>query len=150
MWAIRAASRFLRLSRTERAVLVQAWVLFVVAEFALRCLPFGRLSRLGRAPAANADDRTRAVTPAVARLVWLVEVASRYTVVDPTCLKKALVLSWLLGRRGIATTLRIGVARRDGRLAAHAWLECAGEVILGFPGGEGYERFLAVDRLGLT
>lgn len=72
------------------------------------------------------------------RVAWLVEVAGRYSPVSATCLEKAIVLSWLLGRRGLATTLRIGVARREGALAAHAWLEHAGEVILGHPGDDEY------------
>lgn len=67
------------------------------------------------------------------------ETAGRYAPVRPTCLKSALVLSWLLRQRGIATTLRIGVVRRQGTLAAHAWLEHDGAVIHGFAGDEVYE-----------
>jgi hypothetical protein len=75
----------------------------------------------------------------VPRLVRLVEVAGRYAPVEATCLKKALVLAWLLGRRGIATALRIGVARREEELMAHAWLEPERQTVLGLPRGDRYE-----------
>ena len=59
----------------------------------------------------------------------LVGLAARYHLYDMTCLPQALTLQWLLGRRGVATELRIGVRRDSGNLAAHAWLEHAGRPI---------------------
>jgi hypothetical protein len=47
---------------------------------------------------------------------------------DPRCLTKALVLSALLARRGIAATLVIGV--RPDPFAAHAWVEHDGQPLL--------------------
>ncbi len=105
----------------------------------LRVLSFKRLlAFMERMPRRRRDGPGRAGEPSLPRLTWLVEVAGRHAPVEPTCLKTALVLFWLLQRRGIATTLRIGVARRDGALVAHAWLERQGQVIAGLPGGEGY------------
>ncbi len=85
--------------------------------------------------------------PSLARAFWLVEVAGRYSPVNATCLKKAIVLSWLLRKRGMVTTLRIGVARRDGTLIAHAWLEQGGQVILGHPECDGYERLFSAETV---
>lgn len=120
-----------RLPAAERAVLAQAWGLFLVVDLALRVLSFKRLlalrARLCRAERPNPAARP----PSMARLAWLVEVAGRYVPVNATCLKKALVLSWLLGRRGIATVLRIGVARQGNGLVAHAWLDCDGQPVFG-------------------
>lgn len=50
-----------------------------------------------------------------------------------SCLQRALVLQQLLGRRGIASRLRIGVRLRGARLDAHAWLEHRGRVLHGSP-----------------
>ena len=69
-------------------------------------------------------------------------VAGRYTPVTATCLKKALVLSWLLERKGTQTEVRIGVAREEGRLKAHAWLDYDGQVIFGHQEFERYETIL--------
>ena len=64
------------------------------------------------------------------RMVWLVEVADRYAPGRSSCLRKAAALAWLMRRRGIATSLQIGVAREEGRLMAHSWLESGdGELI---------------------
>ena len=57
------------------------------------------------------------------RMAWLVEVADRYTPGRSSCLRQAAALAWLLRRRGIATNLRIGVAREEGKLVAHSWLQ---------------------------
>jgi hypothetical protein len=76
------------------------------------------------------------------RYAWLVSIAGRYSPFRATCLKEALVLSILLGRLGIATQLRIGVARREGKFKAHAWLEQSGQAISGMQGCDGYEPLI--------
>jgi len=124
--------RVFQLSRGERFLLGQAWVLFLLADLALRILPFKTLLALLQ-QLRKSEGPAVVGPPSVARLVWLVDVAGRFTPVNVTCLKQALVLSWILGRRGIATTLRIGVCRQDRGIEAHAWLEREGEVILGVP-----------------
>jgi hypothetical protein len=52
---------------------------------------------------------------------------------DSRCLTRSLVLTGLLARRGIASSLIIGV-RPDPEFVAHAWVEYAGEPLL--PPGE--------------
>jgi hypothetical protein len=62
------------------------------------------------------------------------------------CLPQALVGNRLLRRAGYDVQLRIGVRKnRHGRLAAHAWLEHRGEVILGELGNLG--QFTVFARL---
>ncbi|MBI4014062.1 MAG: lasso peptide biosynthesis B2 protein [Candidatus Rokubacteria bacterium] len=136
--------RLRELPRAERLLLVRAWSLFLLAELALRVLSFDRLLAFLRSAAPDRRDHPAAGRPIpAARLAWLVEVAGRYAVVPPTCLKSALVLAWLLRRQGVGTTLRLGVARRGGELLAHAWLEHEGRVILGLPDAEAYESVLS-------
>ena len=67
----------------------------------------------------------------LARIVWSVEVTSRY-VPRATCLTQAIAAQTLLARRGYRSQLRIGVARdRDGAFIAHAWIEHEGRIVLG-------------------
>ena len=40
-----------------------------------------------------------------------------------TCLECALVLQYLLRRRGVGTRLQIGVRKQEDALEAHAWLD---------------------------
>jgi transglutaminase superfamily protein len=61
---------------------------------------------------------------------------------DARCLMRSLVLSSLLARRGIDSSLVIGV-RSDPSFAAHAWVEHDGEALL--PDGE--EHYLRLVEL---
>jgi hypothetical protein len=65
----------------------------------------------------------------VDRLERAVRVASR-VVPRATCLTQALALNHLLSRNGYTSIVRIGVAKEDGRFAAHAWVECGGTPLL--------------------
>ncbi|MFQ5946349.1 MAG: lasso peptide biosynthesis B2 protein [Anaerolineae bacterium] len=125
----------------ERVILVQAWALFFLVDLGLRVLPFKHLLAFSQKMCLTRQNKRALVhLPSLPRLLWLVEVAGRYAPVNTTCLKKALVLSRILTRRGIATTFRIGVARHEGTLVtAHAWLERQGEVIPSFPACDRYE-----------
>jgi hypothetical protein len=60
---------------------------------------------------------------------------------DPRCLTTSLVLTALLARRGVASTLVIGV--RPDPFAAHAWVEYRGRPLL-LPAATPFERLLEV------
>jgi hypothetical protein len=64
--------------------------------------------------------------------VWAVRaVAAR--VPRASCLTQAVAASLLLRRYGHEATLRLGVARRDRGLQAHAWVESGGRTVIGEP-----------------
>jgi hypothetical protein len=93
----------------------------------LACMIQGR-SRLQQGPQASLDS-----------IAWAVTVASHYVPVA-TCLTQALAARVLLAGRGRSARLCIGVARSEsGRFQAHAWVECAGRVVIG--GAEAPVRF---------
>src|SRR5690606_37178790 len=50
-------------------------------------------------------------------------IAGRRGLVTATCLRQALLLHWLLRRRGLQPELRIGVRKQGEALDAHAWVE---------------------------
>ena len=126
-----ALAKLGRLSGQERRLLFQAWLLLLLADLALRTLPFTTIMKYCRHQ--NISRRTQSVNPPLpaTRIAWLVEKAGQYCPAGTSCLKEVLVLSRLLARRGVATTLRIGVGRQADAFAAHAWLEQDGRVILG-------------------
>lgn len=64
------------------------------------------------------------------RLAWLVNAAGSRSIGRPNCLTRSIVTCWILQRRGLEGQLRFGVAQSEhGRLAAHAWVESAGQII---------------------
>jgi hypothetical protein len=77
-------------------------------------------------PPPSRSGRLR-LARAVARVLSLLPADSR-------CLVRSLVLLRVLARRGVASTLVIGV-RPGSEFAAHAWVECAGDSLI--PDGAG-------------
>ena len=128
---IEAYAKLRRLTGQERGLLVQAWLLLLLAAPALRFLPFSTILRYCRSQQESCASRPAATPLPVLRVAWLVETAGRYCPTGTSCLKEALVLSRLLARMGIPTRLRIGVGRQAEAFAAHAWLEQEGRAILG-------------------
>jgi hypothetical protein len=53
-------------------------------------------------------------------------IAGRRGLVTATCLRQALLVYWLLRRRGLQPELRIGVRRQADAFDAHAWVELDG------------------------
>jgi hypothetical protein len=118
-----------RLSGPERWALAQALVLLPLTALALRWLglrrwqsALARLAPRGGDRAVSGDDRAHAT----ARMV---QAAARYGPCRANCLQQSLVLWWLLRRRGVASVLRIGVRKGEGRLEAHAWVEHRGQAL---------------------
>ena len=124
---LRAARRF---TRRDWWLFFQAWVLLLVFDLGLQVLPFRRIRELvarGRKGAGQLEADQAAAT--IRYLQWLVGVAGRNHLHRVRCLPRALVLQWLLGRRGIGADLRIGVRKEADGLDAHAWLEYGGQPI---------------------
>lgn len=105
-------------------------------------LAYGRVSReLRRGPIEQVVERLRSsrltasASPGAGereearRLGWTVVRALRFLPGDTRCLRRSLVLTRLLARRGIACRLVIG-ARSQPEFLAHAWVECGGDPVL--------------------
>jgi hypothetical protein len=125
------------LSASDWLLIAQTWLWFVAVEVGLGCLPLQKLLRIIQRPGkaqrgTKREEEPRHATPE--RLAYCVGLTTRLHLHDPTCLKKALVLYTLLTRRDFNAQLFIGAARAtNGKLDAHAWLECQGKVLLGAP-----------------
>lgn len=140
----RRLASFLALSRRQRWDFVRALVLLPCVRPALWVLGFQRLRDLvslddlgQQGHRAGSDVATIAEARGTAEMV---EIAARRGIVKALCLERSLVLAWLLRRRGIVASLRIGVQHDDREFRAHAWIECGG-VAVGEAADVG-ERFL--------
>ncbi len=128
-------SKLLSLSLSEVWSLVEAALLVVAFDLALRLFsPKTCLALFGGK--AGSRGRRQGVNPQ--RMAWLVDVADRYAPGTSSCLRQAAALAWLLRHRGVATSLRIGVAREGGNLVAHAWLESEEGELFGLSDGDRY------------
>jgi hypothetical protein len=72
--------------------------------------------------------------------------SSKYFPLFKKCLTKAIVAKYMLNKRGIRTTLYIGLAKNDQKkLIAHAWLKWGNNIITG---RRGIENFKAISQFG--
>lgn len=108
------------------ALILEILVAYVAARRAMRKPPLPEaLARLRGAPAGAAGDGVdigqRLANPILRVLSPLP--------VDSRCLVRSLVMTRLLSRRGVPSSLIIGVSTEDG-FQAHAWVEVDGKPVL--------------------
>jgi hypothetical protein len=94
------------------------------------------ISRIGGTRAAVAPDGS-GPPPAKnrgsegARIGAMLERVAPRTWWRSMCLEKALAGRWMLRRRGIPSTMYVGMAKRGGNFIAHAWLVGEGRTVTG-------------------
>jgi hypothetical protein len=119
--------RLLELSPREVGDLLVAQRIILVAWLQVRRQPTGELLRRVR-QTPIADDRSldeRRLT----RIAVAVDRVSRFGVVRPTCLVRAIALERLVrGGKSGAAVVRVGVLRDSDAFFAHAWIEIEGRV----------------------
>ena len=108
----------------------KVFVLLGLVRLGLWLVTFSRLRRflVSIAHRANFFYRCKSIE----KLIWAVNVSSRYMPGNVKCLARALTTEVLLDCNGYSSSLRIGVAKeKTGKLEAHAWIESQGRVLIG-------------------
>ena len=111
-----------------------SFVLLPVIDVSLQRIGYKRtVSWLVRRVDCDMVAVSRFDAPEVAsKIARMVSLAGRRSPWRTTCLRQALLLWFLLARRGIVSELRLGVEKSvEGDLAAHAWVERDGQVLIG-------------------
>jgi len=142
-----------RMSWSDKALAAESLVMLAAARAFVRFTP-GKsvISRIGgvspetsdggsQEPAARGEAGEAGEAAGVGKML---ERVSRSTWWRSMCLEKALAGRWMLRRRGIASTMYIGMARKGQEFIAHAWLVGDGQTITG--AGEITYATLAVFR----
>jgi hypothetical protein len=121
------ARKLVALPDDERGVMLQAALLLPTVRLVQMSLSFKRWRPLLTRAAPVASKR---LTPAA--IARAVDRARRGVPGVYTCLPVAYAGHLLLHRHGHASTVQVGVARDpDGKVEAHAWVECEGRVLIG-------------------
>lgn len=111
------------------------------ADALLRILKFPRLSRsLGRHMAESGGGDERATRESGDRVGWAVTGVAKVLPWKPVCLPQAVAAQWMLRRRGVPSTLYMGIDPRGG-YDAHAWVSVGDHIVTG---GPSTERFAVV------
>ncbi|HEY63816.1 MAG TPA: lasso peptide biosynthesis B2 protein [Caldilineae bacterium] len=118
------------LSWPDRVGIGQAWVLLLVADLSLRLLPFPLARRVIAIGRSCQDTLSPEETAAlIKRWRRLVNIAASHHLYPMQCLRRAIVLRWLLSRYGIRADVCIGIRKTDDGYHTHAWVEQAGRPI---------------------
>jgi Transglutaminase-like superfamily len=135
------AAKLIKLERRDRALAIIAGRTLAMTWVGLRTVGFkalsARASRVaGQGTRAHSwcgpPPRRTVAPPTIERIAWAVRAAGRFIPGGTNCLVRALATQLLLGQYGYRSELRIGVRKaEDGALAAHAWLESAGAIVIG-------------------
>jgi Transglutaminase-like superfamily len=124
--------------RTMRRVyLREAAVMLVLARLAVRFVSPARIFAWADRPPRRIR---RFAVDEIGRVSWAVESLGAKPWMNALCLPRALAAHAMLRRRGIASRLCLGVARNDGALAAHAWVEIGKDKIVGATEAEAFTR----------
>jgi hypothetical protein len=132
--------RFWGLPGADQALLIEASFCLGVARLAIKFLPFRWIKRGWGGSQATLPGKTEAATSAfLERISRAVATASRHLPWDCSCLAQAMAGKAMLKRRGIPSTLYMGLTTDgEARVRGHAWLKCGEQVLTGRQGMEGF------------
>ena len=114
-----------KLSLLDWLAFLEAWWVLLVFHLRLRWVSYERLTQTGDARLKQTSGQLSVAQ----RLLRLIGWASRFHLLRMTCLVQSLSLRWMLGRRGIASELKIGAMKTQAGIHAHAWVEVEEQVI---------------------
>ena len=127
----------MKIQTRRRVYLREAFVMFVLARFAVRLIAPARIfAWVDRPPRRT----SRFSGDEVGWINWAVDMVSANSSRNDLCLPRALAAHAMLRRRGIASRLCLAVAREQQELAGHAWVEVDDDTIIGNTGGDRFTR----------
>ena len=127
--------KFLKRSWRERFLFLEALWQLGVSRFKVLVVPFNRI-----APSLGTQGSIASVTLTSSQVLdskqigWAIRAASRRTPWDSNCLTQAITAKRMLQRRGISSTLYLGVRKSKDApadLEAHAWVKCGDHILTG-------------------
>jgi hypothetical protein len=133
--------KFLYLDWQERRLLLRTALLVMSVRAALSFLPFDQVNKF---LARRSKRRRTRWNTSKAHVLWAVRNTAAF-IPGATCLAQALAAKYHLEHCGLKTQLHLGVAKDNGRLLAHAWLQCDGETVLGGEIAPRYAPLLALN-----
>ena len=118
----------MKLATRRRAYLREAIFMLVIARLAVRFVPAARVFAWADRPPRHIS---RFAIDEVDWVFWAIACIGAKPWMSALCLPSALAAHAMLRRRGIASRVCLGVARKGDELAAHAWVEVGENKALG-------------------
>lgn len=122
-------NNFLKLSWKDKQLIIKTLFLMIFVRLMLWIIPFTYIHRFFNKK--NINKRKSYDYKLVDKLIWAVKSVTCH-VPKTTCLTDALTAQTLLKKHGYPSLVKIGVGKdANNQFKAHAWLEYAGEVVIG-------------------
>lgn len=137
-WIKRINKFLFKLSIEEKLLFIEAFFLTGLMRAKILKVPFNKLKKeLGTYNTESADDVVLGDYK-IARIVRNVVVTiSKFTPWESLCLVQAMTVQRMLKKRGISTTIYLGVNKENKNMVAHAWIRC-GQMFVTGGDGSGY------------
>lgn len=136
--------RFWRLSGFERRLALESAAILTATWAGLRVAGFRRWQTVLRwltFPENHASSTEQDLTNSARAIARMEQSVAGHLFFRANCLERSLTLWWLLQRRGIASELRVGARKEEGRFEAHAWVESGGVAL----NDTGHSQFVPFD-----
>lgn len=144
MITLRRIRRLLVYDKAVLALIPEAfWRLMLVRIQLL--FPFAKIApKLGVQSQESSTVSNDTDIPRIRQVTQAIRVISRYTPWKSTCMVRAVAGLKMLEKRGIESTLYMGVARdQQGQMIAHAWLRSGAQYV---SGDEVMQNFVVVKK----
>ena len=144
---IRIIKGFLKLSFEEKKIFVEAYILLAAISILVEIVPFRWFAgKLGKHMQETTFESNAQIDTTARNTGSLIYKSVRFIPWKIKCLTQAITGKFILKRRGIISTLYLGVKKSESKkLEAHAWLRVGNKIITG---KEVYEEFTIVSYFG--
>lgn len=142
--------KFTTLSREEKKLFLEAYIILGMMRAAILTISFKRLTRAleHHTQVQALETLTQSEQERALIIAQAIMRAAAYTPWESACLVQSLTAQKMLCRRGIAGVFYLGVAKDEEgetKIKAHAWSQC-GETII--TGAKGHEEFTVLSVFG--
>ena len=118
---------------------MEAFILTGIMRFKILKVPFNKLKKsMGTVNKESSKEISREDARVVMNIREKVMITSKYTPWESLCLVQAMTVQKMLKKRGLSTTLYLGVNKdKENNMRAHAWIRCGSIYVTG-GNGSGY------------
>ncbi len=129
---MRVLRRLLEIGHADCYLLLSTFFCLTKVRLGLQLLSFRAIHQKLIKPYRASYPYPFSPLPSVNKVVWAVNVSSRYMPGRVKCLARALTTQMVASRLGYGLDLHIGVTKAShGQLEAHAWVVYQGAVVIG-------------------
>ncbi|MCR8746859.1 lasso peptide biosynthesis B2 protein [Romboutsia lituseburensis] len=137
-WVKRINKFLFKISIKEKLLFIEAFFLTGLMRAKILKVPFNKLKEeLGTYNTESADDVVLDDYKKAKIVRDVVVTISKFTPWESLCLVQAMTVQRMLKKRGISTTIYLGVNKENQNMIAHAWIRC-GQMFVTGGDGSGY------------